>query len=201
MKKSTFEYNFGIISLLTENSEITIGMSKFKHNTGSVVLSDNSKVEITTSIFDSNTEAATAAFPILNEGVVLGSSRGSIKVNDSNFTNIVALSSKIEHYNSLLIMNNSAAENGFAIIVLDNSEFVGHHSGNATISDNLRSLIAFISNITFMGNVKFLNNQQPLSITSNFLQEGGAITLVQSSVYFHATASLLCRKWWSNILH
>ena len=194
IKKSTFEYNFGIISFLTENSEITIGMSKFKHNTGSVVLSDNSKVEITTSIFDSNTEAATAASQILNEGVVLGSSRGSIKVNDSNFTNnnspvIVAFSSKIEHYNSLLIMNNSAAENGFAIVELDNSEFIGHHSGNATISDNLRSLIAFISNITFMGNVKFLNNQQPLSITGNFLQEGGAITLLQSSAYLHGTAS------------
>ena len=194
IEKSTFEYNFGIISLLTENSEITIGMSKFKHNTGSVVLSNNSTVEITTSTFDNNTEAATAGFPILNEGIVLGSSRGSIKVNDSNFTNnnspvIVALRSKIDHYNSLLIMNNSAAENGFAIIVLDNSEFIGHHSGNATISDNLRSLIAFNSNITLLGNVKFLNNRQPLSITGNFLQEGGAITLVQSSAYLHGTAS------------
>ena len=194
IEKSTFEYNFGITSLLTENSEITIGMSKFKHNTGSVVLSNNSTVEITTSTFDNNTEAATAGFPILNKGIVLGSSRGSIKVNDSNFTNnnspvIVALRSKIEHYNSLLIMNNSAAENGFAIIVLDNSEFIGHHSGNATISDNLRSLIAFNSNITLLGNVKFLNNRQPISITGNFLQEGGAITLLQSSAYLHGTAS------------
>ena len=194
IKKSIFEYNFGIILLLSDNSEITIGMSKFKHNTGSVVISNNSKVEITTSTFDNNTEAPARTIRILNEGLVLGSNRGSIKVNDSNFTNnnspvIVAVSSKIEHYNSLLIMNNSAAENGFAIIHLDNSEFIGHHSGNATISDNLRSLIAFISNITFMGNVKFLNNRQPLSITGNFLQEGGAITLVQSSAYLHGTAS------------
>ena len=194
IEKSTFDYNLGIMSFLMDNSDIRIGMCEFKHNTGSVVLSNNSKVEITTSKFDNNTEAAAAAFPILNEGIILGSSRGSIEVNDSNFTNnnspvIVALSSTIEHYNSLLIMNNSAAENGFAIIQLDNSEFIGHHSGNATISNNLRSLIAFNSNITFMGNVKFLNNRQPLTTTDSYLQEGGAITLVQSSAYLDGTSS------------
>ena len=72
---------------------------------------------------------------------------------------------------------------------MDNSEFIGHQSGNATISDNLRSLIAFNSNVTFMGNVKFLNNQQPLSVSGNFLQEGGAMTLVQSRAYLDGTAS------------
>ena len=195
VEKSIFEYNIGIISLITDNSDIRIGMCEFKHNTGSVVLSNSSKVEITTSTFDNNTEAATAGFPTLSEGTILGSSGGSlIIVNDSNFTNnnssvMLALSSTIEHYNSLLIMNNSAAENGFAIIQLHNSKFIGHHSGNATISDNFRSLIAFNSNVTFMGNVKFSNNQQPLSITNSYFQEGGAITLVQSSIYLNGISS------------
>ena len=128
---------------------------------------------------------------ILNEGILLGSSGGSIKLHDSNFTNnnspvIVAARSTTEYYNSLLIMNNSAAENGFAMIQLDDSEFIRHQSGNATISDNLRSLIAFNSNITLMGNV---NNRQPLRITGNALQEGGAMTLVQSKAYLDGTAS------------
>ena len=84
-------------------------------------------------------------------------------------------------------MNNSA-ENEFAIIQLYNSEFFGHHSGNAMISNNMRSLMAFNSNVTFMGNVKFLNNQQLRNARS--LQEGGAITLVQSNAFFDGKCNI-----------
>ena len=102
---------------------------------------------------------------------------------------IVALSTRIEYYNSLLVMNNSA-ENGFATIHLDNSEFIGHRSGKATISNNLRSLVALNSNITFMGNVRFLNNCQPLAtIMNNYFQEGGAATLVQTNAYLDGISS------------
>ena len=121
-------------------------MSEFKQNTGSVVLSTNGNVIITASIFDNNTETRTAIF---YQGMVLGCSSGTFIINDCNFIInnapvIVALSSRIEHYNSLLITNNSA-ENEYAIIQLYNSEFFGHDSGNATISNNMRSLVTSLS--------------------------------------------------------
>ena len=192
IERSQFEYNFVIALLvLRVNSEIRIAMSDFKHNTGSVVLSDNSSIVITTSEFDNNTEIG---FSLLDQGIILGSVETTIVINDSNFTNnnspvIVALSSRIEHYNSLLVMNNSA-DNGFAIIHLYNSEFIGHRSGNAMISYNLRSLVAFNSNITFMGNVTFLNNRQPqITTMNNYFQEGGAATLVQTTAHLDGMSS------------
>ena len=144
-------------------------------------------------MFDNNTEAGFLG--ILKQGMVLGSSNGTIILNNCNFTNnnapvIVVLNSIVEHYNSLLIVNNSA-EGGNAIIHFDNSEFIGHHSENAIVSNNLRSLLAFTSNVTFMGNVKFVNNQQLLHTTQdNSLIEGGAMTLVQSSLFLDGTCRL-----------
>ena len=190
IEKSKFDYNLGIIVHLIVNSEIRIATSEFWHNTGSVILSDNSSVSVISSKFDSNTEAG---FSLLNQGVVLGSTGGTIVINDSNFTNnispvIVALSTRIMHYNRLLVTNNSA-EDEFATIHLDNSEFIGHRSGNATIADNLRSLVAFNSNVTFMGDIRILNNRQPQISMNNYFQEGGAMTLIQSNAYFDGISS------------
>ncbi|MCG8625191.1 MAG: hypothetical protein MJE68_24735, partial [Proteobacteria bacterium] len=190
IKKSKFDYNLGIVVRLRVNSEIRIATSEFRQNTGSVILSDNSSVSVMSSEFDSNTEAG---FSLLNQGVVLGSTGGTIVINDSNFTNnispvIVALNTRIVHYNRLLVTNNSA-ENGFATIHLDNSEFIGYHSGNATIADNSRSLVAFNSNVTFMGDIRILNNHQPQISMNNYFQEGGAITLIQSNAYFDGISS------------
>ena len=188
IEESKFEYSLGIALFFFECNS-TIDMSEFKHNTGSVIQSDNSNIVITTSKFDNNTEAGF----YIGQGIVLASVGGTIlSLNNTNFTNnkapvLAALGSIIEHSNSLLIVNNSAG-NGFAIIHLYNSEFIGHYSGNATISNNMRSLVAFTSNITFMGNVNFSNNQQPQSTTA--LQEGGAITLVQSNIFLDGTCRL-----------
>ena len=187
IEKSKFNYNHGIVLLLLRtNSEIRIATSEFKQNTGSVVLSHDSSIVIVTSEFDNNTQAG---FALLDQGMILGSKGGNIVINNSNFTNnnspvIVAISTRIEHHNHLLVMNNSA-ENGFAIITLDHSELIGHRSGNVTISDNLRSLVAF--NITFMGNVRFLSNYQPQ--TASMFQEGGALTLVQTNVYLEGIST------------
>lgn len=191
IRECTFSNNFGIILTFTDNRNSTIDKSEFRHNTGSVVLSSNSTVTIIASVFDNNTEAA---YFLLEQGIVLGSSGDSIVICDSSFTNnnspdIVAFGSIIRYTKSLLMINNSV-ENGFAIIHLDNSEFIGHHSGNATISNNLRSLVAFTSNITLKGNVKYSNNQQ--SITTTDLQEGGAITLIQSNAYLDGTCKFEC---------
>ena len=188
IKESEFDYSLGI-TLLFHDSTIIIDMSEFRHNTGPVIISRNSNFIINTSEFDYNTEAE---FFILDQGMVLGSERDTILLNNTNFTNnrapvLVALGSIIEHSNALLIVNNSAG-NGSAIIYLYNSKFIGKYSGNAILSNNIRSLVAFTSNITFMGNVKFSKNQQPQSTTA--LQGGGAITLIQSNIFLDGTCRL-----------
>ena len=72
----------------------------------------------------------------------------------------------------------------------DNSDFIGHCSGNAMISDNLRSLVAFNSNITFKGEVRFLNNHQPqMTSMNNYFQEGDAMTLVQTNAHLYGIAT------------
>ena len=166
-------------------------MSKFKHNVGSIISSENSMITVETCEFDNNTEAGST---YSHQAMILGSSGGTAQVMNSNFTNnkspvIVAIDSIIEHFNSLLIVNNSA-ENEFAIIHLYNSEFIGHDSGNAMISNNLRSMVAFASNITFKGNVKLSHNQQPQTTTDNYFQEGGAMTLVQSNLFLDGMCRL-----------
>ena len=182
IEQSIFHDNMhNVTELIAFNSNIIIKSSKFKHNTGSVIISASSKVVITTSEFDNNR--------VLTEGIqdiILGFVESTCTINNSNFTNnnlsvIVAFSSRIEYNNSLLIVNNSALSR-YPVIFIDNTKFIGHYSGNATISNNLRPLVAFNSNITFMGIVKFLNNKQLQTIRVGFVQEGGAITLVQSNI-------------------
>ena len=119
-----------------------------------MLISENTKVKVMTSEFDNslNTDAGST---LVYQRLVLGSSKSTAKLINSNFTNnnspvIAALDSVIEYFDSLLIMNNTA-ENEYAIIQLYNSEFTGHDSGNATISNNSRSLVVFSSNITFRG--------------------------------------------------
>ena len=168
------------------NSIIVIAMSEFKENTGLVVFSIKSRIEITASVFDNTT----AGFL---RGMVLGSSDGTIIINNCNFTNnnaqvIAALNSIVEYYNFLLIVNNSVKSEK-AILHFDNSDFIGHRSGNMTVSNNLRSLLAFKSNITFKGNVKFMNNQQ-LQTTNDSSLQGGAIILVWSNLFLDGKCRL-----------
>lgn len=103
------EYNFGMILYFTYSNS-TINRSVFKNNTGSVVLSYKSKIVVATSDFVNNTDAESI---LVYQGTILGSKDGTLVINNSNFTNnnspvVVALSSRIELYNSLLIVNNSA---------------------------------------------------------------------------------------------
>ena len=123
-------------------------------------------------------------------GGVLDLFSSTITIGGSNFTKnsspmgavvFAAESTKIQYYRYLLLDNNSADRN--AVIYLSDSEFRGHDSGNVTFSSNLGSLVAFISNITFSGYAIFVNNQ-PTQTTRGDFQEGGAITLFQSTVLF-----------------
>ena len=149
------------------SSNITINASEFHNNSatyhGGVLHSDNSTIIIVgTSIFTKN------ASPI---GAVIYSLGGS----------------KIQHHNYLLIDNNWA--NRYAVIYLSDSDFIGHVSETVTFSNNLGSLVAFNSNITFMGYARFENNQPSQTITGDF-QEGGAITLLQSNIFFDGSCNL-----------
>ena len=81
----------------------------------------------------------------------------------------------------LLVENNTA--DSYGVIYLSDSEFQGNDSGNFTFSNNLGSLVAFNSNVTFSGYATFVNNQ-PQNGTSRDFQEGGAFTLFQSNLFF-----------------
>ena len=77
----------------------------------------------------------------------------------------------------------------YAVIYIFDSELRGCDPGNVTFSSNLGSLVAFNSNITFIGYVELVNNQLTQTAAGDF-QEGGTITLIQSSVSFDGACKL-----------
>ena len=177
--------------LYSDSSNITINASEFHNNSataGGVLYSDSSNITINASEFHNN--SATYG------GVLYSDSSTITIVGTSIFTKNVSPigaviyslgGSKIQHHNYLLIDNNWA--NRYAVICLSDSDFIGHVSDNVTFSNNLGSLVAFNSNITFMGYARFENNQPLQTITGDF-QEGGAITLFQSNIFFDGSCNL-----------
>ena len=148
-------------------STITIEASEFHENTatsfGGVLYSSNSAITIDGSSFINNSS------PI---GAVIYATNGSI----------------IHHHNYLIIDKNLA--NMYAVIYLSNAEFKEQHNSKYFIfSNNLGSLVAFNSNITFISNVMFVNNHPRKATTGDF-QEGGAVTLFQSNVFFDGICNL-----------
>ena len=173
-------------------STITMETSEFHNNSakikGGVLDSYSSTFTIESSVFYNNSAK--------DKGGVLNPKNSTITIGDSNFTKNdsplgavihAADSSKILYHNFLLIDNNSV--DSYAVIYLSDSEFSGHESNNVTFSSNLGSLVAFNSNITFSGRAIFVNNQPPQTTMDN-LQEGGAITLFQSNVFFDGGCNL-----------
>lgn len=57
--------------------------------------------------------------------------------------------------------------------------------GNSTFSNNVGSLEAYSSNVTFMGSTQFVNNKPPTTM------EGRAITLFQSNLYCNGMLTLI----------
>ena len=189
--RATYE---GGVGLNFFGSNITIESSGFYRNSamlGGVLFSINyNTITIESSEFHNNSATSW--------GGVLYSTSSTIKIGGSKFTKnnspiggvIYAIdNSKIQHHSYLLIDNNSA--NRYAVIYLSDSELRGNNSANVTFSRNLGSLVAFNSNITFnfMIHAIFVNNQAPQTTTVDF-QEGGAITLFQSNVYFDGLCNL-----------
>ena len=193
IKTSKFENNHANSAgvLYFSSSIAVIEASEFYDNTanfGGVLTSSSSIITIKGSEFDSN--SATTS------GGVLVSYNNTIIVGGSNFTKnsspIGAVinagdGTKIQYRNYLMIMNNTA--DNYAVIYLCDAEFSGNKSGNILFSNNFGSLLAISSNITFSSYAEFMNNQ-PLQTTSSNFQEGGAITLFQSNIFFDGKCNL-----------
>ena len=170
---------------------IKIESSKFDDSSsslGGVFLAYTCEIAIESSEFNDNHANMT--------GAALVSSNSTITIDSSTFTEnsspmgavIYAIEgSMIEYCNYLLVENNTADRYG--VIYLSDSEFQGNDSGNFTFSNNLGSLVAFNSNVTFSGYATFVNNQ-PQNGTSRDFQEGGAFTLFQSNLFFDGECDL-----------
>ena len=175
------------------SSTITIEASEFQDNNagvGGVLASDSSTITIEGSGFHGNNANDKG-------GVLYSESSCTITIACSNFTNNVSpigaiiyaeSRSVIQHIHSLILVDNNKADR-YAVIYLSDSEFFGNDSGNATLSNNLGSLVAFNSNITFTGYATFVNNTPSQTVSGDF-QEGGAITLFQSNIFFDGECNL-----------
>ena len=178
------------------NGTFTIKATKFDNNnaitSGGVLYFTNSNIKIEGSEFDNNSAA--------NNGGVLYSYTNTITLGDCNFTNnsssqgavfYAVLYTEIHYHDYLLIDNNSADD--YAVIYLYDSELKGCDSGNVIFSNNMGSLVAFNSNITFSGYaILFVNNKPGLfhNVVAGNIQGGGAITLFQSNVFFDGECNL-----------
>ena len=178
--------------LLSDSSTITIEGSEFRNNSagyGGVLHCSKSTITIEGSEFHDNYAK--------NAGGVLCSYYSSIITKaGSNFTNnvspigaIIFATSRsiIQPIHSFLLIDNNMADR-YAVIYLSDSEFIGNDSGNATFSNNLGSLVAFNSNITFIGYAIFVNNTPSQTVLGDVL-EGGAMTLFQSNVFFNGVCN------------
>ena len=112
-------------------------------------------------------------------GVMRTVGNSIITIDCSNFTKnqsprgavIYATNGLKMRYFGVLFDSNSANDYNYGVVYLYDSEFSGHARGSVTFSNNIGSLIAFSSNITFTGHATFVNNHR------------GAITTFRSNVY------------------
>ena len=209
IKSSKFSSNTAVSGgvLYSNNCTIVIAASSFINNSansrtrpgtlnfaiprGGVMYSKSSIIAIDSA---SECDGNTARF----DGGVLFSQNSTITIeaestatryNGNTSINYVG-AAMIMHMSDCLQIVNNIAE--YAVIYLSDSELDVKHSGNLLLSNNMGSLLAFNSNITFMGYIVFVNNhpQQPIS-TSSTLLEGGALTLFQSNAYFNGKSIFL----------
>ena len=182
----------GGVLISIDNSTVTIEKSEFHNNNASVggVLSAAiSTITIETSKFHNNSanSAGGVLYSIISTTITIGSSNftknrspvGAVIYGTDNF--------KIQLHSSLLFDNNLADRS--AVIYLSDSEFTGQGSENFTFSNNLGSLVAFNSNVTLIGYARFMNNHPPQTASGDF-QEGGAITLFQSNIFFDIVGNI-----------
>ena len=187
--------------VLDSNSSplVLLELSEFFNNSadryGGVVHAFDSRIETIQSAFRDNSASW--------RGGVLYSLTSDFIIGDSNFTSngspigavLHATDSYVLYHSYLLIDSNSA--DSYAVIYLSDSEFSGYATdllnNSIVFSSNMGSLLAFSSNISFIGYAVFVNNQPPQNTTlytTQDFQEGGAITLFQSNAVFNGACNL-----------
>ena len=181
--------------LFSTSSTITIEASEFHDNNaigwGGVLHSDNSNITIEASGFYTNNATDRGGVLDAISSIITIATIGIFTNNVSPIGAIFYATSRsmIQQKHSFLLIDNNVADR-FAVIYLSGSEIIGDHSGNVIIfSNNLGSLVAFNGKIAFTGNATFMNNT-PSQIVSGDFQEGGAITLFQSKVFFDGVYNL-----------
>ena len=187
IKTSQFHKNIGGVLTMRSRESISIAASEFIENSateyggdgGVLVCTLCSNISITGCKFSKNTA--------IQKGGALYFHLSNVRMGDCDFTNnnsttgsafYAIYSSIVVQHGSFLVANNTARKD--ATIYLITSNFLSKNS-TLLFSHNLGSLMAFKSNVTFTShNVLFVNSQPQISI-----QEGGAMTLLQSNAFFN----------------
>ena len=189
------------------NSIMAIEASNFYSNNasvGGVLYTDEGTVRIKTSHFHNNSaisqggvlycgdECIVEASNFYNNnakyGGVLLSSESTITIGSSNFTanraRIGAVinacsNSGVQCQNRVIIDSNAAEEYG--VIYLRDSPLNADNSSSIIVSNNVGSLVAIRSDITFNGCARFENNLHLLITANNDYQNGTEVTLLNGS--------------------
>ena len=159
--------------LYSSDNTITREASKFHDNSaylrGGVLYSHSSNITIETSEFYDNSATSqggvlysdktnyTPGIDTISSIITIGGG-GNFTKNTSPIGAVIYATdrSKIQHDHGHLLINNNIAKR-YAVMYLVDSEFIGHYSDNViTFSNNLGSLVAFNSNITFIGNATLI---------------------------------------------
>ena len=170
---------------------ITISASQFHHNTavnkgGAITCSGRMLINETT-FSDNKANSQGGAIYLLGAG-------NSTFIGETRFSNnearnggaVYAINSIILSNGSVVIENNSADWSSFLFL-----SSRGHFIKSVTFLNNVGSLYAFNSNITFAGHARFeYCSPQESSTQSQRLQEGGAISAYRSSIMFDGECSL-----------
>ena len=177
-------------ALLIVNSNSTIKSCQFLHNTA---LLDGEGyrdqiIQIYGTSYFYNTANHGGALFISNSSVsILKSSANSSSETLLTYNKarrgaaLYTLNSTLTTHALVTVTENSATEYSAVYVI----ESIGHFMGMLVISNNIGSLLVYNSNITFTGKTVFQNCSpvQENSSMANF-EEGGAITLYQSNVFF-----------------
>lgn len=191
------EYNnLSVVSL--DRCNVTIVASVFNKNNGTVLHFNISKVMIDNSKFENN-RGVTTVISLFSQITI----QGCNFMNNNPFVAVViAFSSRVEHYGSLLLADNSAqsltGDPGFVLLLVE-SDFIQNHSGNLTVLNNTKSVLGIKSSIIFFGHALFINNgHNRLSpqFATNVHNQGGAITLFHSKVFLMESAILSTTMLW-----
>ena len=210
ISNSTFNNNsaaFGGV-MRTSDGSFNISSSTFNNSSaahGGVMDTSGGSFNITNSTFNNNS----AFF----DGGVMATSDGSFNITSSTFNNnsaarrggVMDTSDGSFNITSSTFNNNSAAWWGGVMTISDESFTISNSNNGgiifafhcsiriteSTFHHNSGSLYTLNGNLTFSGKSKFENCVEPSNKTLLILQEGGALTSIQSTVVFNGETSLL----------